>query len=493
MGKAAKCPGNGPILTSQRSKLASSAGGHVEPLEPGDPSWVGQYRIQGRLGSGGMGRVFLAKTPGNRKVAVKLIRPELAQDHDFRVRFAREVAAASKVSGAFTAPVIDFDLDAPQPWLVTSYIEGLSLADAVDTRGPFSADQVIDLAAGLAEGLRAIHAAGVVHRDLKPSNVLLASDGPRIIDFGIARAADSARLTGTSSIVGSPGFMSPEQARGRKCEPPSDVFSLGAVLAYAVTGESPFGSGTPDVLLFRVVHSQPDTDRIPAQLRPMVESCLAKDPQQRPTTGELLSACGELARSQRRGTPAEQPLQNPKAVSAAPPSAANGSIQDHPRSWTATGKRLVRRRWLLAACAIVILAGVAAGFMMTSAPLTDPPPPPTVTVSDSAPATVRAFFTAINNHDWQRVWSLGGRYLNRHSPHDTLRGMIFGYRCTKNDVITGLSSSGHDVSGYFVAHEALGGVKAMQYYEFSYFVSRGVIRGGRQHLLGGQPPPACAS
>ena len=467
----------------------------MEPLAPEDPAWVGKYQIHGRLGSGGMGRVFLARTPGGRTVAVKLIRPELAQDPGFRERFAREVAAARKVSGAFTAPVIDADLDAPQPWLVTSFIEGLSLADAVEARGPMPADEVIGLAAGLAEGLEAVHAAGVVHRDLKPSNVLLASDGPRIIDFGIARAADSARLTGTASIVGSPGFMSPEQARGRKCGPPSDVFSLGSVLAYAVTGEGPFGSGTPDVLLFRVVHSQPATDRIPAQLRPIIERCLAKDPQLRPTTGELLSACGDLARSHPRGTPAERPAQNPETVRAAPALAANSLIKDQPRSRT----RLARRRWLLAACAAVVLAGAAAGLIVASGTPPRPgpgpgpsptPPPPAAAVA--APATVvRAFFAAINKHDWHRVWFLGGRNLNRSSPYDTMADMIFGYRCTKNDVVTNLSSSGREVSGYFVAHESLDGVRTKQNYEFSYFVSHGVIRRGDQRLLAGQPPPGC--
>jgi serine/threonine protein kinase len=468
----------------------------VEPLEPEDPAWVGKYQIQGRLGSGGMGRVFLARTPGGRTVAVKLIRPELAEDHGFRERFAREVAAARKVSGAFTAPVIDADLDAPQPWLVTSFIEGLSLADAVEARGPMPADEVIGLAAGLAEGLEAIHAAGVVHRDLKPSNVLLASDGPRIIDFGIARAADSARLTGTAGIVGSPGFMSPEQARGRKCEPPSDVFSLGSVLVYAVAGEGPFGSGTPDVLLFRVVHSQPDTDRVPAQLRPIIERCLAKDPQLRPTTGELLSACGELARSQPPGTLADRPAQNPKTVRAAAPPATNGPVKDQPRS----PKRLSRRRWLLAACAAVVLAGAAAGFIMASrtpprsGPGPGPSPAPSLppAAAVAAPATVvREFFAAINKRDWHRVWLLGGRNLNRSSPYDTLAAMIFGYRCTKNDVITNLSSSGREVSGYFVAHEALDGVRTEQNYAFSYVVTHGVIRRGDQRLLAGQPPPGC--
>src|ERR1019366_4678226 len=211
-------------------------------LQPGDPRKVGPYWLVGRLGSGGMGRVFLARSPGGRQVAVKVVRAELAEQADFRIRFAREVAAARTVSGLFTAPVVDADLDGPVPWLATAYVAGPSLADAVTNHGPLPVTSVLALAAGLAEGLGAIHAAGIVHRDLKPSNVLLAEDGPRIIDFGISRAAQASMLTGTGLVVGSPGFMSPEQAEGGDIGLPSDVFSLGAVLTFAATGEGPFGT-----------------------------------------------------------------------------------------------------------------------------------------------------------------------------------------------------------------------------------------------------------
>jgi serine/threonine protein kinase len=258
-------------------------------LEGGDPREVGPYRVLGRLGSGGMGRVFLARSPGGRYVAVKVVRPELAEQTDFRVRFAREVAAAQKVSGLFTAPVVDADLEAPVPWVATAYVSGPSLADAVTRHGPLPVPSVLALAAGLAEGLGAIHRAGIVHRDLKPSNVLLAEDGPRVIDFGISRAAEESALTGTGLVVGSPGFMSPEQARGRPVGPPSDVFSLGAVLTFAATGQGPFGTGSTAVLLYRVVFEPPATEGLPAELRPLVERCLAKDPQQRPGTGQLLA------------------------------------------------------------------------------------------------------------------------------------------------------------------------------------------------------------
>ena len=258
-------------------------------LEAGDPREVGPYLLLGRLGSGGMGRVYLARSPGGRHVAVKVVRPELAEQPDFRARFAREVAAAQRVSGLYTAPVVAADLDAPLPWVATSYVAGPSLANAVNGHGPLPVPSVLALAAGLAEGLSAIHRAGIVHRDLKPSNVLLAEDGPRVIDFGISRAAEESTLTGTGTVIGSPGFMSPEQARGHPVGPPSDLFSLGAVLTFAATGQGPFGSGSTAVLLYRVVHEHPATAAVPAELRPLIERCLAKDPRQRPDTQQLLA------------------------------------------------------------------------------------------------------------------------------------------------------------------------------------------------------------
>ncbi|HSR23785.1 MAG TPA: serine/threonine-protein kinase [Candidatus Eisenbacteria bacterium] len=263
-------------------------------MQSEDPRQVGRYQLLGRLGAGGMGEVFLGQSPGGRLVAVKLIRGELAADREFRVRFAREVAAARHVSGMFTAPVVDADLDAPRPWLVTAYVPGPSLAEAVDTQGPLPLSSVLTLAAGLAEGLEAIHAEGMVHRDLKPSNVLLASDGPRIIDFGISRAADATALTRANIFVGSPGYMSPEQAMGEEVGPASDIFSLGAVLTFAAAGASPFGDGTVTTLLYRVAHDRPATEGLPGQLRPLVERCLAKDPRMRPTPDQLLAELGTV-------------------------------------------------------------------------------------------------------------------------------------------------------------------------------------------------------
>jgi serine/threonine protein kinase len=261
----------------------------VEELNPSDPLQVGPYRLIGRLGSGGMGRVFLGRSRGGRLVAVKVIHPELAQDRDFRVRFAREFAAASKVSGVYTAPVVDADMDAPQPWLATAYVRGPSLGEAVSQEGPLPDGALLDLAAGLAEGLGAIHAAQVVHRDLKPSNVLLAEDGPRVIDFGVSVAAEASKITGTGLVVGSPGFMSPEQADGAEVDAASDVFSLGAVLVYAACGEGPFGAGPTAAVVYRIVHAQPRLGQVPAQIRALVERCLAKDPAGRPSTMQILA------------------------------------------------------------------------------------------------------------------------------------------------------------------------------------------------------------
>ena len=250
---------------------------------------MGPYRLTGRLGGGGMGEVYLGRSAGGRAVAVKVIRAELAADPEFRARFRHEVAAARSVNGMYTALVADADADGPVPWLATAYVAGPSLADAVDRHGPLPASSVLALAAGLAEGLSAIHAAGLVHRDLKPSNVLLADDGPRVIDFGISRAAEATVLTSAGYVIGSPGFMSPEQAVGRPVGPPSDVFSLGAVLTFAATGEGPFGGGATPALLYRIVNGEPELSRVPPDVRPLVRRCLAKDPAARPANGELLA------------------------------------------------------------------------------------------------------------------------------------------------------------------------------------------------------------
>ncbi len=231
----------------------------IKDLKAGDPASVGPYRLLGRLGAGGMGEVYLAKSPGGRLVAIKLIRPELAEERGFRSRFASEISAARNVSGIYTAAVVDADSEAELPWMATVYVPGPSLTDAVEDNGPLPVESVLALAAGLAEALQAIHRAGLVHRDLKPSNVLLATDGPRVIDFGISLALERSMMTATGMVMGSPGFMSPEQARGqREVGAPTDMFSFGAVLAFAATGNSPFGVGPTPALLYRVVNESPD-------------------------------------------------------------------------------------------------------------------------------------------------------------------------------------------------------------------------------------------
>lgn len=251
-----------------------------------DPLRVGPYRIVGRLGSGGMGWVYLGRSPGGRAVAVKVVRPELAADEEFRRRFAREVAAARLVGGAFTAAVVDADPEAELPWLATAYVPGPALSEAVGADGPLTGGQARRLGAGLVEALQAIHGAGVVHRDLKPSNVLLAADGPRVIDFGISAVAGATGLTRAGQLMGTPPYMSPEQMTGERAGPASDVFSLGGVLVYSVTGYAPFRHGAG--VAYRVVHAEPELDDVPGELLDIVVACLAKRPEDRPGLDELL-------------------------------------------------------------------------------------------------------------------------------------------------------------------------------------------------------------
>ncbi|MFF9135691.1 protein kinase [Streptomyces sp. NPDC014806] len=262
----------------------------MEDLGTSDPQQIGPYTLRARLGQGGMGRVFLGRSPSGRAVAVKVVHEHLARQENFRRRFAQEVASIRSVSGAFTAPLVGAGPEDDLPWLATVYVPGPSLAEAVTEGGPFPLESLWPLAAGLAEGLQDIHAVRVVHRDLKPANVLLAADGPRVIDFGIARALDHATLTPDSVVVGTPGFMSPEQIGGDALGPSSDVFTLGLVLAFAASGQSPFGGGPPVVMLHRIVHNSARLDGVPAPLRGLVAACLAKEPADRPTPTEVLRA-----------------------------------------------------------------------------------------------------------------------------------------------------------------------------------------------------------
>ncbi|MEU5609592.1 serine/threonine-protein kinase [Streptomyces sparsogenes] len=263
----------------------------MEPLGAEDPQVIGAYRLLGRLGSGGMGRVFVGRSAGGRTVAVKVVHAHFSLDHEFRARFRREVEAARRVGGEWTAPVLDADPDARVPWVATGYVAGPSLSQAVADEGPLPERSVRALGAGLAEALVAVHALGLVHRDVKPSNVLLSLDGPRLIDFGIARATQgTVSLTSTGASIGSPGYMSPEQILGLGVSGAADVFSLGAVLTYAATGEAPFPGDSSASLLYKVVHEEPRFGPgLTGELRDLVAACLAKDPAARPTPERILS------------------------------------------------------------------------------------------------------------------------------------------------------------------------------------------------------------
>ncbi|MEU4897896.1 serine/threonine-protein kinase [Streptomyces sp. NPDC044780] len=262
----------------------------MDPLGADDPQVIGAYRLLGRLGSGGMGRVFVGRSAGGRTVAVKVVHAHFALDEEFRARFRREVDAARRVGGAFTAPVLDADPEARVPWVATGYVAGPPLSQAVADEGPLPESSVRALGAGLAEALAAVHALGLVHRDVKPSNVLLALDGPRLIDFGIARATEgTVSLTSTGASIGSPGYMAPEQILGENVGGPADVFSLGAVLAYAATGEPPFPGDSSAALLYKVVHDEPRFGpELTGELRDLVAACLAKSPADRPTPEQIV-------------------------------------------------------------------------------------------------------------------------------------------------------------------------------------------------------------
>src|ERR1700760_679559 len=267
----------------------------VQPLRRWDPDRIGPSAIIGKLGAGAMGQVFLARSAAGRLVAVKTIRIELAEEPGFRARFAREVSAASRVSGVFTAAVIEADADADLPWVATAYVPAPSLSTLVRRAGPLPVPAVRWLAAGCAEALQSIHAAGLLHRDVKPSNVLVAPDGPRGIDFGIARAAERVQLTATRGASGTPAYMAPEQARdGTQASPASDIFSLGATPVSAASGHSPYPGDTVMDILVRLATEPPDLSGVPAELDGLLDACLRRIPRDRPTDATILGKLGSF-------------------------------------------------------------------------------------------------------------------------------------------------------------------------------------------------------
>jgi serine/threonine protein kinase len=287
------------------------------------PRYAGQYLLEAELGSGGMGVVHLARSASGLRLAVKVVHAEFAQDPEFRGRFRQEVAAARRVSGAFTAPVVDADPEAESPWMATLFIPGPTLAEHVKRNGGLPPARLRRLMAGLAEALRDIHRAGVVHRDLKPSNVLLAEDGPKVIDFGISRPSDSELRTETGKLIGTPPFMAPEQfRRPREVGPAADVFALGSVIVHAATGSGPFDSDSPYLVAYQVVHDEPDLTGVPKELSGLVARCLAKEPEDRPTPDELMTALRSVSASY--DTQAFVPQQRGVDVGPVPSAAGDG-------------------------------------------------------------------------------------------------------------------------------------------------------------------------
>ncbi|QIQ03380.1 protein kinase domain-containing protein [Streptomyces liangshanensis] len=339
------------------------------------PEYAGRYLLESDLGSGGMGAVHLATSASGLRLAVKIIHSNHASDPEFRARFRQEIAAARRVSGAFTAPVVDADPEAERPWMATLFIDGPTLSERVKRSGPLGTDELIQLGAGLAEGLRDIHRAGVVHRDLKPSNVLLAADGPKVIDFGISRPSDSDLHTETGRLIGTPPFMAPEQfQRPREVGPAADVFAMGAVLVHAATGRGPFDSDSPYIVAYQVVHDEPDLSGVPEGLLPLIARCLAKEPADRPTPDELMAALRTDARGvDRRGADATRGT----VTALVPPSRAHRTgggdptPTTHPkagrsragRPWTVLSltRRRPRARW--AAIGVVLAVVTGAGLV----------------------------------------------------------------------------------------------------------------------------------
>lgn len=383
------------------------------PLRPDDPQQVGAYRLTGQLGAGGMGIVYLARSRAGTPVALKLIRPEFAADPTFRARFSREVETGQRVQGVCIARFLDADPDADRPYLVTEYVDGPGLGEVVAARGPFVGSQLQALAAGLAEGLVSLHRAGVVHRDLKPANVLLARDAPKIIDFGIAHAGDATSMTRTGHVVGSAGWMAPEQAAGERVTSAADVFAWASTMTFAATGRPPFGEGAPAAVIYRVVHTEPDLTGVPEALLPALHAAFAKDPSARPEPARLLAMItgepgadpsGEITRVLDVDWAPVAPVA--VASAAAARAALDQPLSPAPDGATTTSTNSGMRRASVAVAAILAVllgAGVLWGLTRddnpsssaaTTLPNTTGAPIPTSTtavpVTTSAPTTTKA-------------------------------------------------------------------------------------------------------
>ncbi len=348
-------------MRGQRERVVPAGDRAFAPLEDGDPRQVGGYLLRARIGEGGMGSVYLSHTPGGRPLAVKVARPELAGDPGFRSRFAKEVRIASQVQGLYTASVIDSDPAAERPWLATAYVPAPSLAAVIAAQGPLPTDTVLVMMAGIAEALQAIHAVGIVHRDLKPANVIMSLDGPRVIDFGIARAMDSSSvaLTRTGARIGTPAFMAPEQVRGRPLRGDADVFSLGALAFYAAVAELPFGG---DAAVFhRITEEEPDWESVDPRLRPVLSRCLAKDPGERPAPADVLELC-RRATSDHRLRMGTGWL--PPTVTAEVTRYAQAPVPAAPRGHGSAQQAARRNGVLLAAVTAVALAASGTGIAL---------------------------------------------------------------------------------------------------------------------------------
>ncbi|MEU1401779.1 PQQ-binding-like beta-propeller repeat protein [Streptomyces sp. NPDC005728] len=384
----------------------------MTPLSTGDPESIGGYTLRGRLGAGGMGVVYLGVSASGRQVAVKLVRGPYAQEEEFRTRFRQEISAARRVSGAFTAPVVDADPDADQPWMATLYVPGLNLAEVVEKNGPLSQRELRALGLGLTEALRDIHRAGLVHRDLKPRNVLMTEDGPRVIDFGISRAADDQSLTTTGRMIGTPPFMSPEQlAAPRDVTPASDVFSLGSLLVFAAVGTGPFDADSPYITGYQVVHGTPDLGGVPDALLGIVERCLDKDPAARPELTDIHRMLQALPESDATGSPKTRSAKpRVRLISRSAATTSTGAATGT-GTGTGTGKRRRARMLLtgLGAALAVTGLGIGVGVFMSD--------PDTTTASETAASAAATARTALLPAGW-RPWQKELRYDVKGVPLD---------------------------------------------------------------------------